>query len=256
MDIGENSWERRCGLNVETIQRCAPDLIGFQELQTSNQLDGNLGTYREQMPEYQYYLGPICGTEPPYAYVSIFWNPSRLKLIKTGGFWLSHTPEKYSFGWDATSVRCVSWASFRLLPDGPDFLHLNTHLDQLGYLSRLESVKLILQQLHQLGGKETPAIITGDFNTNPESQVHAILEDDGFVDTFTAAGLIDDDDDAFTYHEFKGTRHPVNGRIDWILVRDGSAKFKVKSSHIIRYAKPPLYPSDHFPVMSEISLNP
>ena len=124
-DDGPNNWQQRGALNVSVIKRCTPDLIGLQELQTQDEQDGNLGTYRTQLPEYHYFLGPRYGNEPPYAYVTILWNRRRLELVKSGGFWLSPTPEVYSFGWDATCVRCMSWAQFRCLASGFVFIHAN-----------------------------------------------------------------------------------------------------------------------------------
>lgn len=50
---GVNAWAYRATLNVQTIHRHAPALIGFQELD-----QGNLATYREQLPKYEYLLGP------------------------------------------------------------------------------------------------------------------------------------------------------------------------------------------------------
>jgi len=40
-DDGENAWALRAPLNVRTIQRYTPDLIGFQQFD-----DGNLETYQ------------------------------------------------------------------------------------------------------------------------------------------------------------------------------------------------------------------
>jgi hypothetical protein len=48
---GLNVWENRAPLNVETIKHYALHLIGFQELQ-----GGNLETYQEKLPEYDYVL--------------------------------------------------------------------------------------------------------------------------------------------------------------------------------------------------------
>src|SRR5919202_4520710 len=55
---GINAWVNRSVLNVETIKRHAPDLIGFQELQS-----GNLDTYEELSPQYELVLGPEYGNE-------------------------------------------------------------------------------------------------------------------------------------------------------------------------------------------------
>jgi exonuclease III len=42
-------------------------------------------------------------------------------------------------------------------------------------------------------------------------------------------------------------------RIDWILVRGGELPAQVHSSDIVHDARPPLYPSDHFPVVAEVT---
>ncbi|HUY76619.1 MAG TPA: hypothetical protein VMV29_07590 [Ktedonobacterales bacterium] len=52
-DDGVNAWASRAALNVATIQRYAPDLIGFQQFD-----QGNLATYQEQLPGYKWVLGP------------------------------------------------------------------------------------------------------------------------------------------------------------------------------------------------------
>src|ERR1700730_5440761 len=92
---GVNIWESRAPLNVRTIRRCAPNVIGFQEFQT-----GNLATYNEQLPDYSHILGfPTDNDEPSYN--AIFWNTARFRLIDSDSFWLSQTPEHYSPGWDA-----------------------------------------------------------------------------------------------------------------------------------------------------------
>ena len=41
-------------------------------------------------------------------------------------------------------------------------------------------------------------------------------------------------------------------RVDWILTRDGTRHLHTSSSTIVRDAAPPLYPSDHYPVVSEL----
>jgi len=42
-----NAWRNRAALNVATIERCAPDLIGLQECQR-----GNLKAYWKNLPRY------------------------------------------------------------------------------------------------------------------------------------------------------------------------------------------------------------
>src|SRR5919106_6292244 len=80
---GLNAWENRQPLNVETIKHYAPHLIGFQELQS-----GNLDVYKKRLAEYDYILGPKAGNEVPHEFNAIFFHPSKLELLRSGGFWL------------------------------------------------------------------------------------------------------------------------------------------------------------------------
>src|SRR5438046_2181132 len=86
---GVNAWPHRAELNVETIHRYSPDLIGFQEFQT-----GNLETYRTALSAYAFELGPKYNHVDNYCYNACYWKPSRLKLLECGGVWLSLSPDR------------------------------------------------------------------------------------------------------------------------------------------------------------------
>ena len=135
---GINAWNNRQPLNVETIKHYAPHLIGFQELQS-----GNLDVYKKRLAEYDYILGPKAGNEVPHEFNAIFFRPSKLELLRSGGFWLSETPEQHSSSWRARSARCANWAEFRCRESGVSFLHLNTHLDHVSKPARTEGSRLI-----------------------------------------------------------------------------------------------------------------
>jgi endonuclease/exonuclease/phosphatase family metal-dependent hydrolase len=253
-----NAWENRAAPNVETIQRCAPHLIGFQELQK-----GNLETYRKRLPQYAYVLGPRYGNRAPHNFNAIFFDKGRLELLDSGGFWLSETPERYSASWRTRSIRCVNWAVFSHLNAGLSFLHLNTHLDHVSKLARVEGSRLILCELAELlerHGDEPPVIVTGDFNCRPGSPPYRSFVEGGFVDTYLAAGN-EDSGDANTFHAFKGPRYRNARpglrpkRIDWILLKDPQRRIRVESHLIVRDQdeESGAYPSDHYPVLAELT---
>lgn len=258
---GINAWEQRAALNVATIERYAPGLIGFQELQS-----GNLETYRKKLPGYCYVLGPRAGIQAPYEFNAIFFDAGRLELLGSDGFWLSMTPERYSSSWLAKVVRCANWAHLQCRRTGSSFLHLNTHLDHLSPRARLEGSKLILDRIAQiLEGKDYPVLMTGDFNCPPGSPPHRTFVGAGFEDTYLATGD-DDEGDSSTFHAFGGWRyHAVRyghalglvrapRRIDWILLRDPRKRTHVLSHRIVRDrdAGRRIYPSDHYPVLAEL----
>lgn len=246
---GDNEWPRRARLNVECVRRCAPDLIGFQEFQR-----GNRKTYDAELPGYERVFGPGYENRRPYAYNAIYYDPGRLDLLDNGGFWLSETPEKRSRSWESSHVRSANWARFRAA-SGAEFVHLNTHLDHRSGGARVEGSRLVLRTLEELAG-DAPALVTGDFNCNPGSKTHGIYESAGFSDAHRLAGNAPER----TFHRFRGEGFsPKNpdkeGRLDWVLVRDGSrVEWETRACRTVRDAEPPVYPSDHYPVVAELVL--
>ena len=89
----------------------APDLIGFQEYQK-----GNRETYDKKLAGYEYVLGPRYENRKPHAYNAIYWNPKRLELVDSGGFWLSASPEEFSDTWGTHQKRSANWSRFRIIP--------------------------------------------------------------------------------------------------------------------------------------------
>lgn len=249
---GKNAWRHRADLNTRVVRRYAPDLIGFQEFQKGNQR-----YYDLHLSEYRYLLGPEYENHPPRAHNAIYWNPERLDLLDKGGFWLSETPEKFSRSWGTHQVRSANWAMFRLVQDGAEFLHLNTHLDHRSVEARRQGARLIVRRLEELTGGSLPILITGDFNADPAFAVHRIFMNAGFGDAHLSAG----DPPARTFHKFQGDafvprRLDREGRIDWILFRDETSEIEwsCTSCQIVREAEPPVYPSDHYPVVARLSL--
>ena len=250
-DDGLNRWPNRAGLNVRTILRHAPDLIGFQELH-----QGNLDVYRERLAGYDYRLGPPYNDdEPHYQYPAIFWNPKRVHVTESGGFWLSLTPERHSGSWDTACIRSAAWVRCVWLETGLAFALLNTHLDHVSELARVEGARLILQRLQPEIEAGTPIVTTGDFNCEPGSAAHRLFLEQGFVDAFAAAGWADPTP---SFHAFRGREFEPGpgqaGRIDWILTRDGRQRFTIAACDLVDDAEPPLYPSDHYPALADLAI--
>lgn len=243
---GVNFWPHRSALNVSTIQRAAPDVIGFQEFQ-----DGNMQVYHNMLSEYQFSLGPHYGNGTPFEYPAIAWRPERFRLAAAGGFWLSTTPRIHSEAWDTACIRSAQWVRLQAVQGGATFVLLNTHLDHISAEAQLEGAKLIVAQLAELAAPDEAVVITGDFNCDPDSPPYEVFRAAGYADTFTKASDLDRRR-PFTFHGFHGNRHRPHGgrpeRIDWILARG----LMPTSFTIVRDAEPPLFPSDHFPVTASL----
>ena len=251
----KDAWRHRTALNVATIERYAPDLIGLQESQR-----GNLSAYRKHLSRYALVRGPRYGNVIPHDFNAVLFDPKRLGLLDSGGFWVSETPERFSRSWETRVARSATWALFSILGTEISILHLNTHLDHGSALARREGSKLIVRraaEISDLTGLEPPIIVTGDFNGRPGNTTYGNFMDAGFVDTYLAAGN-EDGEGSNTFHAFRGVRyrdaHPERGprRIDWILLRDPQGRIRVKSHRIIHDEISGLYPSDHYPILAEL----
>ena len=254
-DALANDWKHRAPLNLQTIQRWNPDLIGFQEVQ-----EANLATYQDSLVGYDHVPGNLYGDAEPTERTSIFWRSARFELLESGEFWQSRTPDQPSNDWEVPYPMGATWVKLRCRDSGVQLLHLNTHLDDESALSRLEATKLICARVAQLQDAGQPAIVTGDFNCNPWHPPYDIFLDHDFIDAYRAAGH-GDSTASSTFHGLRGDAYfalewggEVFWRVDWILARAGSSGMQVTSCTIVRDAQPPLFPSDHYPVVAELSL--
>jgi len=256
---GINAWPDRAEINVRTIKTYAPDLIGLQEVHAPN-----LEVYERDLPGYERIMGPAYGTDTLEEFAAIFYDAGRFEKLDAGGFWLSDTPEESSASWGNEVVRSANWAVLRCRRTGVAFLHANTHLDHMSERARVEGNRLIVHQTGETAEAHghPPTIVTGDFNCKPGSAPYEVFRDHGFTDTFHDAGNTDDED-AHTFHAFKGSRFKPSdtdkpfGRIDWILLRDTAGRFGVMGHQIPRDAdeEAGLYPSDHYPVLADLSIS-
>ncbi len=270
----ERLWENRADLNVRTIRAVAPDVIGFQEVQNDNRQ-----VYADHLPDYQYDVGREETGDKPAKWVffnPIYWKHDRWERVAAGGFFLSETPDQWSKGWDSAFVRAATWVRLQSRTTGAQFIHLNTHFDHIGETARVQGAHLIIQQLNTLS-HGLPVILTGDFNSRawapadedsldypriiqrdqlpPGNTAYKVFIEAGFRDTYIEAGH-HNQLNMNTFHAFHGEDFPPCAlRIDWVLIRDGDDQhIETESLNIIRTAEPPIYPSDHYPVVAEVVL--
>ncbi len=259
---GSHRWRLRADRNVATVREHAPDLLGVQELQPEA-----LATYRAKLPEYGLVLGPAAGSHRRPEYNAILFDPERLEVVDTGGFWLSDTPDVPSSSWRSRVVRTVNWVTFAVRGTDMTFRHVNTHLDHWSGLARNESAHLLLRRAASEGERRPPTVVTGDFNCPPDSVPHRTFLARGFEDAHLVDGREGRGDEA-TFHAFGGVRSVLvrrlhrlrHGdrpmRLDWILVGDPGRRWCVEASTIVRDRDPVTGapPSDHDPVMAALRL--
>lgn len=241
---GEHAWKYRKERVANLIQFYDVDLLGMQEA-----LYEQVQYLEEQLSDFAWYGvgrddGKLAGEFSP-----IFYRKEAFDLLDKGTFWLSETPEKPSKGWDAAIVRLVTWVKLKDKNSGQDFYYFNTHFDHRGEKAREESAKLILKKVQEIAG-DLPVIITGDFNSTPDSkpyetltQANSGLRDAMEVSQLPHYGALQ------SFSGFEVTPEMPGGRIDYVFVNE---KVEVLKHGILTDARSGAYASDHLPVLAEV----
>ena len=180
---------------------------------------------------------------------AIFYKKDRFKLLESGDFWLSETPEKPGKGWDAKCCnRICSWGKFQDMQTKKTFYFFSVHFDHQGVIARKESGKLMVKKIREIA-KNAPVICVGDFNSTPETEqikaMQTILGDSYAVTQTPPYGPVG------TFNSFKFDA-PMKNRIDYIFV---SKNIQVLKYGVLTDAKDQRYPSDHQPVMIKAVIN-
>lgn len=135
------------------------------------------------------------------------------------------------------------------------FYLFNTHLDNEGEIARQESAKLIKKKMQQICGN-VPVILTGDFNSSPDSKPYQLIISDSKSDS--ARKLFDTRSISINSpHGPKGTftgfdifakpKFPI----DFVFVSNG---ISVLFHGTLSDTFDGYLPSDHYPVLAEINL--
>jgi endonuclease/exonuclease/phosphatase family metal-dependent hydrolase len=237
---GVDDWETRKPLAVRMLREQAPDVIGLQEL-----VKAQADHLARELPAYAW-LGRGRNADGSGEHMGVFYRKDRLQVIDSGDFWLSDTPDvPGSITWDHLHPRMVTWALFQRRADGKRFYLFNTHLpyrDQ-DEAARVKGAQAIARRLATLPAG-VPVVLTGDFNTTPDSEAHAVLART-LQDAWTTAPRVEGSD--ATFHGFSGQ---ADRRIDWILVR--GVQLESITSVTTRWNN--RYPSDHFPLVATLRL--
>ncbi|MDR2037447.1 MAG: endonuclease/exonuclease/phosphatase family protein [Bacteroidales bacterium] len=259
-----NGWVQRCPVICQLVRFHNFDIFGAQEV-----FDHQLKEMLELLPEYGYIgVGRDDGaTKGEYA--PIFYNKEKLKLLRSGNFWLSTITDRPNKGWDAALPRICTWGEFKT--GKTKFWFFNLHMDHIGVEARKESAKLVLSRIREMCGKD-PVILTGDFNVDQHNESYALLNNSDILDDSYEKSPIK--------YALNGTFNGFNpnmktdSRIDHIFVSPSikiarygvltdSYRSEIDNSHVeIKSGNFPKevslheyvarVPSDHFPIMVQL----
>lgn len=238
-----HKWDDRRKVIVDIIKRYRPDIVGLQETRPhmlqylKDKLRGFEGYGVSRNPYSTF------GESTP-----IFINKKTFSVLSRESFMLSKTPDvPASKSWHAACTRICSLVHIaKKGSKTPLMVFANTHLDHFSKKARKEGLKLIMERIKNRLGS-LPFVIAGDFNDTPDSAIFNCLKSD----TLSCFDHIEENqkDSLLTCHGFT---HRKNGSpIDYIFASKNS---KIIDTSIIRDRGYSVIPSDHYPVLSTISL--
>jgi endonuclease/exonuclease/phosphatase family metal-dependent hydrolase len=241
-DIG-NLWKDRSPHLINQIMFHKMDIIGIQE-GLNHQLEDMkaglgfpyIGVGRDQ-----------GGTEGEYS--AIFYNPEIFEVIEQKTFWLSESPDQPSKGWDAALNRVCTWGRFKTKKGNKEFYVFNIHYDHIGQLAREESSKLVISKIKEINKKNLPVIFMGDFNVTPDNPAYQTVIQNSDLKDSRLTSQRPSIGNQGTFNGFIWDKLP-DGIIDHIFV---SPNITVLRHGILTDNYGMKYPSDHFPVMVEVT---
>ena len=102
----------------------------------------------------------------------IFYNSSKLTLLRSGSYWLSDTPTTQSKFEESSYYRICTWGYFQVKNTSQYIMFYNTHLDfQVATNIKQSNVMLadMIVKTNELTNAKSHIIITGDFNAGTTS---------------------------------------------------------------------------------------
>lgn len=240
---GPDAWPNRKDHLVAQVAHYRPEVLGTQE-----GLVHQLEAMEAGLKGYRFFgVGRDRGDREG-EHTAIFYREDRVELVKSETFWLSETADRPSRGWDAALNRICTYGQFRQRESGRVFYVFNTHFDHMGEQARLESARLLVRKIAELNREGYPVILLGDLNLEPDSgPIRELAEN--LEDAYSRAG-----EAAYgppgTFNGFDCTQ-PVTRRIDYVFLSPGH--FEVTGHAILSETTGNGFPSDHFPVMADLS---
>ena len=241
---GENDWSNRKDFFTSQIQFYEPDIFGVQEATPNQVIDiskaliqyNKIGIGREGIGK-----GEAS---------AIYYKKERFLVNRETTFWLSETPNEISKGWDAACNRVCTFGLFEDLKINTKFWVFNTHLDHIGEIARTKGIELIVAKIALVNKDNYPVFFMGDFNSEPEE--NRILELKRIMNDSREFSLEKPFGPFGTFNNFK-YNEPVTKRIDYIFISKNSG-FIIQKYAVLTDSKNLRFPSDHFPVLIEISI--
>ncbi len=238
-----NNWNDRKEYMVKQLRHYDVSIFGLQEalFHQCKYIDSSLTNFT--------YVG--TGRDDGLQngeFTPIFYDTTKYTSIQSGTFWLSETPEKPSKNWDAALPRICTYTLLKSKISNERFWIFNTHFDHIGVIARIQSAKIISNQIQTFNRENLPVILMGDFNVVPkEVPIQELTQNLTDALTISSKPLYG------PFGTFNGfTSNTVVDRIDYFFTK----KVKVHSyTHLDDKLPNNKHISDHLPVLMSTEFN-
>jgi endonuclease/exonuclease/phosphatase family metal-dependent hydrolase len=235
---GDHTWEHRRPHLQKIIQDFLPDILATQEGRKPQLKNLESLIHHTLIDAHRDWISDRM-------YPCLFINEEQIKLNLSGDVWLSETPYvNGSSSFNSAFPRLCTWAQVTHLTSGEDFFVINTHLDHVLEETRVEQIKVLINEVQVHNKKNHPVILMGDFNASPFGEVRkTINEKMDLKDPWFEKQLAEET----SHHGFIGS--DKGDRIDWILVPKA---FVIEEIKMEKNAINKIYPSDHYPILATV----
>jgi len=195
---------------------------------------------------------------------AIMYDPARFEALDSGTFWLSKTPDRPSMDWGVNFHRICTWGKFRHHESGAEFFIYNVHFDHESQEARENSSRLVLEHIdgENPGGvrggvpEGMPVVFMGDLNAVPGNPAYEKVLEHGLFRDAKRVSRTPPHGPPGTFNGFDINRAP-DRRIDYVFVSD---HFEVHRYGVLTdtylHEDGLRFPSDHLPVVTEVTLRP
>lgn len=245
LDI-HNRWHKRSDIVYHLLETYNCDVVGLQEV-----TDKMFEDLKNNMHGYQ--ITGIGRTNRYFNERNNLLVKEDYQMTQDETFWLSKTPSKKGSSiWYSLFPRICTTAVIEHRGVGKLRIY-NTHLDCLLPYAREYGLKQIGKYIEKTYAIEKlPCILMGDFNATPNSRL--IKEfGNGVYTSKRLVAVQDQKKEMYNTATMGGFRGKDAGmHIDYIFV---SEEFQIKDVERIRFHENGKYPSDHYPIMAEVTLD-
>ncbi|RPA72124.1 DNase I-like protein [Ascobolus immersus RN42] len=184
----------------------------------------------------------------------ILYREDQWRLVEYEQKWLSPTPEKPSFGWNAACKRVFVRGLFAA-ESGRRVTVVNTHFDHVSEKAREKEAGMMLQVLEKArDGNSDVVVLTGDLNSRVDQKAYQLLSGNGSLvkDARRLARVRIGNEITFTGFERKKEDRE---RIDYVFI-GGKGNWEARSYLVASngWDEGGLM-SDHRPVIVDVQIN-